>query len=156
MVTKLENEYADWWQGKYTLFKDKGPYKPGSKTRLFAVMNRLNKLLLGHVHWYGPWRKYIFSPEPYVIFDDNCLAEIGDFTALRTFDHKELWPIKLTEEQREKRKELYRKNRLTKEAKRSTLENVSTVVQPENGLVEGGQGQETLTPLEMELGVVDF
>lgn len=57
------------------------------KTNIFAVQT-LDGGVLGRVSWFGPWRKYTFSPVPNVTFDANCLDEIANFCRSTTNTHK--------------------------------------------------------------------
>lgn len=43
---------------------------------------------IGFVRWYGPWRKYIFEPEPRTIFEQDCLRDIADFCEAKTKEHR--------------------------------------------------------------------
>lgn len=38
--------------------------------------------LLGHIYWYGSWRKYCFFPEGNTVFDDRCHKQIDIFMLL--------------------------------------------------------------------------
>ena len=152
MLEFYDNGYMKYWDGKYLRFIDMGPVGPKAKTRLYEVRNKYNSIL-GSIRWFGSWRKYTFFAKPETVYDERCLMEVAEFLTERSKEHKIQFP-KNEKIVREQRKKLYEKNRLTKEAKCSTLENERTVVQPNNGLVEGGQV--TLTPLEVELGTISF
>ena len=65
-------------ESKYLWF-NKQPKKPERKTDLFEVRSKLSGSILGYVHWYSQWRRYVFSPSSATIFDANCLADIQDF-----------------------------------------------------------------------------
>ncbi len=43
---------------------------------------------VGIVKWYGPWRKYTFTPYSHTVFEQDCLRDIADFCEQRTKDHK--------------------------------------------------------------------
>lgn len=43
--------------------------------------------ILGHVHWFGRWRKYAFSPVPNTVFEKDCLRLIADFCERQTKTH---------------------------------------------------------------------
>ena len=62
---------------KYLTFIEQ---EPKAKTKVFAVVNKLSKGLLGSVMWYAPWRKYCFYTAAHsFVFDTGCLADIQDF-----------------------------------------------------------------------------
>jgi len=51
-----------------------------TKTKVFAVVNKLSNDVLGYVKWYAPWRRYCFFINlAGLIFDAGCLADIQDF-----------------------------------------------------------------------------
>jgi len=51
-----------------------------TKTKLFAIKNKLSGLVLGSVKWYAPWRRYCFFPtHANLVFDAGCLSEINNF-----------------------------------------------------------------------------
>jgi len=50
-----------------------------TKTKVFAVVNKLYEGVLGAVMWYAPWRKYCFFTADEIILDAFCLADIQDF-----------------------------------------------------------------------------
>jgi hypothetical protein len=53
--------------------------RPGTgKTKVFAVYNK-TKSYLGHISWYGPWRKYVFTPADNCLFDASCLSDVVKF-----------------------------------------------------------------------------
>lgn len=64
------NEYLDFIFVKHS---DSG------KTDVYNVRAKLTNLNLGHIKWWGGWRRYIFSPYPDTVFDYNCLGEIRSF-----------------------------------------------------------------------------
>lgn len=43
---------------------------------------------IGYVAWYGPWRKYTFSPQPNTVFEQQCLRDIADFCERATTEHR--------------------------------------------------------------------
>ena len=48
------------------------------KTKRFSVTSKGNDLL-GHVQWFGAWRKYCFYPSANTIWDTKCLFEVMTF-----------------------------------------------------------------------------
>lgn len=58
------------------------PRKPSQKTVTWIVRGKRSGILLGRIHWYGPWRQYVFYPEPETLFNGGCLREIASFCAL--------------------------------------------------------------------------
>ena len=44
--------------------------------------------LLGHIAWYGSWRKYCFFPEGGTVFDDRCHKQIDMFMFLCKIEWK--------------------------------------------------------------------
>lgn len=53
--------------------------KPGTgKTRIFTVHSKTGPFL-GHISWYGPWCKYVFTPSDSTLFDASCLSDVVKF-----------------------------------------------------------------------------
>ena len=84
---------SKWFKSSHVYFKDDGPQKPGAKTRKFDVFG-LKHVLLGHVRWWGAWRKYCFFPLDSMLFDNQCLTQISDFCVYVTKEHKAALPRK--------------------------------------------------------------
>lgn len=42
---------------------------------------------LGEIRWFGRWRKYVFYPEPNMLFDQSCLETIGRICGDQTNRH---------------------------------------------------------------------
>lgn len=66
----------------------KGPYldftevavPPGRKTPVWEIRSKTNGNFLGHVAWYGPWRRFVYAPfDETVKLDATCLSEIVTF-----------------------------------------------------------------------------
>jgi len=55
------------------------PQRPGLKTRRWDIRNLRGGYSLGDVCWYGPWRQYVFAPEPATEFSVGCLRDIAGF-----------------------------------------------------------------------------
>jgi len=49
------------------------------KTKLFAVVTKDGKHLLGEVKWFSRWRRYAFFPTCEVVLDAACLQEVIAF-----------------------------------------------------------------------------
>jgi hypothetical protein len=62
--------------------------RDGRKTKVWAVLTIDGTKNLGHVSWYGAWRKYTFCPGQLTVFDKDCLREIADFCEIRTDAHR--------------------------------------------------------------------
>ena len=45
-------------------------------------------LNLGHVSWYGAWRKYCFFPNGATVYEEKCLAEIAQFISRETSKYR--------------------------------------------------------------------
>jgi hypothetical protein len=54
-----------------------GSSKSG-KTQVYNVTNNRSGDLLGRISWYGPWRQYVFMPEP-SLYSHGCLEDLADF-----------------------------------------------------------------------------
>jgi hypothetical protein len=63
------------------------------KTTTWAVSNSSNGSFLGHVAWYGPWRKYAYFPDE-VVLEETCMREIADFAVERTKEVRSTWKRK--------------------------------------------------------------
>lgn len=58
----------------YLTFQDMTP--EGRVTRIIEVISVRGGDLLGTIRWYGPWRQYVFRPEPACVFNVGCLTTI--------------------------------------------------------------------------------
>ena len=59
-----------------------GPVRsPSGKTLVFSVCTKEDGAAkaLGEIAWYGPWRKYAFSPRPNTVFEATCLRDLAAF-----------------------------------------------------------------------------
>lgn len=52
---------------------------PPRKTKIFVVVNKESKTVLGMITWHGPFRKYSFFPEPNRVFETTCMKDIAGF-----------------------------------------------------------------------------
>lgn len=56
----------------------------GKKTLRWEVMNTSTDEVLGVIQFRGAWRKYVFVPSQFTLYDASCLREIADFTESET------------------------------------------------------------------------
>lgn len=56
------------------------------KTKVWSVENQASHIL-GSIHWFSKWRKYIFEPTATTYYDPVCLREIADFLEKQTKEH---------------------------------------------------------------------
>ena len=73
--------------GEWVRFDLLGTSESG-KTSVWAVRSKNGAALLGHIKWFGRWRRYCFFPEPETAFDEKCLREIAAFGEVGTREHK--------------------------------------------------------------------
>jgi len=61
-----------------------------SKTRVYAVMSKNSRDILGQVKWYPAWRHYCFFPTlaTETVHSDRCLMSISRFITKLNEDHK--------------------------------------------------------------------
>jgi hypothetical protein len=60
------------------------------KTKIWRVeTNDEKRILLGHIGWFGRWRRYAFSPKSETVFEEQCLREIAQFSESETKKHRE-------------------------------------------------------------------
>jgi len=58
-------------------------------TKTFRVYSSHDKEHLGVINWYPKWRQYIFDPNIYTIYSDNCLKELAEFITKLNKEHKD-------------------------------------------------------------------
>jgi len=63
----------------------------GKKTKMYTVVSKDTKDVLGIVKWYAPWRKYSFFPYSSTVFEWDCLRDISDFIQKETKEYKKYW-----------------------------------------------------------------
>jgi hypothetical protein len=61
----------------------------GKKTRWWEVTATASDEVLGHVSFWGAWRKYVFKPLAGTLYDAACQREIADFTENQTKQWRE-------------------------------------------------------------------
>lgn len=62
---------------------------PSGLTAIYRVDNPDESVVLGHIKWYGPWRKYCFYPDAKTLFCQACLGEISNQLHTLTKSHRE-------------------------------------------------------------------
>lgn len=62
--------------------------RDGRRTSVWAVLSLDGSKKLGHVSWYGAWRKYSFMPYGMTVFEQECLRYIADFCEAQTKAHR--------------------------------------------------------------------
>lgn len=50
---------------------------PTGKTQIYSVTNNRSGEELGIIKWYGPWRQYVFWPNPLTLYSKGCLDFIS-------------------------------------------------------------------------------
>jgi len=61
-----------------------------TKTKQFAVRNKLSEFILGYVKWHAPWRRHCFcTVANFLVFDAGCLSDIHDFINNLMLERKE-------------------------------------------------------------------
>lgn len=65
---------------------------PSGKTKIWrvhgvGVRKEGGGGILGHVHWFGRWRKYAFMPRANTVFEKDCLRLIAGFCEQQTKIH---------------------------------------------------------------------
>jgi len=58
------------------------------RTVLFDVVPKDGGPKLGSVHWYAPWRRYVFQPCMGTIYEPVCLRGLADVCETLTKEHK--------------------------------------------------------------------
>jgi hypothetical protein len=71
---------------KYLKFEEK--LSESGKTKRLTVF-AMNDIALGSISWHGPWRKYVFFPNPQTLFDPYCLTEVVEKLKDLQKEHKE-------------------------------------------------------------------
>lgn len=51
----------------------------GKSTLKWLVSNKIHKVAIGEIKWYGAWRKYCFFPYAKTVFDAKCMKGITEF-----------------------------------------------------------------------------
>ena len=72
---------------KWIKFNDLGLSK-SEKTQIWEVVT-LEGGVIGHIKWYGQWRKYGFFPGAATVFENDCLKDIAEFLQKVTNEKKQ-------------------------------------------------------------------
>ena len=73
-------------------FKEVKPDKP-RKTKIYAVFNRHDNHFLGHIHWKGAWRQYVFDDEVLEV-GKSCMEQFIEMFDKLEEDRKNMIMIK--------------------------------------------------------------
>lgn len=74
--------------GKWITFEDLGPTKSG-KTRRWSVMTKDQQGCLGHIGWFGQWRRYCYYPSlSGVVLEHECMRDLADFCESQTREQR--------------------------------------------------------------------
>lgn len=57
-------------------------------THIWSVTGRGTEHHLGVVRWKNTWRRFVFEPFDFTVFDAGCLRELADFCVAATEKHK--------------------------------------------------------------------
>lgn len=70
---------------KWITFRE-DPVPFGRKTKHWTILTKDSETWLGSVSWYGPWRKYTFTPtiDFPTVFEEDCLRDIASFVEEQT------------------------------------------------------------------------
>lgn len=60
----------------------------GQKTGRWHVLSTESGDILGHVKWFGRWRRFAFFPEAETVFEQDCMRDIAEFIEARTKEHR--------------------------------------------------------------------
>ena len=63
----------------WVIFQKDVGYAKKHKTQYFTVKTKSSLEEIGHISWYGQWRKYVFFPDENTLYDSGCLKDIVDF-----------------------------------------------------------------------------
>lgn len=66
----------------------KDPKPADKKTDTYQVNNLQTKANVGKIHWYGGFRKYVFSPNNGFIYDADCLKDIASYLSALMLQRK--------------------------------------------------------------------
>lgn len=67
-----------YWRGTW-VHANQLPLMDGRKTDTWEIVSTGGRDILGHVKWFGRWRRFAFWPEPETVFDEVCMRELSDF-----------------------------------------------------------------------------
>jgi len=49
------------------------------KHPVYRIFNNRNKVQIGILSFYKPWKEYVFSSQPDCVFNNGCLKDVIDF-----------------------------------------------------------------------------
>jgi hypothetical protein len=84
-VGELLIETGNTFQPKWIRFE---PIPFEGKTCKWEIFQKEGIVRLGEVKWWNAWRRYCFFPEPYTLYEQDCLWDIADFVAHKTKEYK--------------------------------------------------------------------
>jgi hypothetical protein len=73
-------------QGRWITFR-LTTITPSRKTSVWEVVTQDGGVVIGHVSWWGAWRKYSFFPAPNTLYEPTCLRDIARFCDDETRKH---------------------------------------------------------------------
>ena len=53
--------------------------EPNFKKKYYTVINNKSHELLGIIHYYPDWKKYVWEDDPCIVWDEICLQSIINF-----------------------------------------------------------------------------
>ena len=62
------------------------------KTNVYSVINIRERIEVGIIKWFPPWRQYCFFPDEAMVFNRICMNEIADFITEKMKEEYELPP----------------------------------------------------------------
>jgi hypothetical protein len=72
----------------YLLYEEGGTSESGRTLIRYVWSSHKVPVFLGTIKWHGPWRQYVFAPADNVLFDKECLHELGHELRRMTDAHK--------------------------------------------------------------------
>lgn len=63
---------------KYITIEQKGG-EMFEKHPVYRIFNNRNKVQIGILSFYKPWKEYVFSSQPDCVFNNGCLKDVIDF-----------------------------------------------------------------------------
>lgn len=63
--------------------------QPPGKTRVWQIISKQQRAILGGIVWYGPWRKYVMEPNYNTVWEQDCLRDVAAFIEEQTRLHKQ-------------------------------------------------------------------
>jgi hypothetical protein len=82
----LRREEENLWSGEHVYFRYEGKSASGA-TEIWSLLDG-NMGMMGHIKWYGPWRRYAWSTVGMPIMESGCLRDVADFLDKLTEERK--------------------------------------------------------------------